>query len=303
MDEILISGLINFETTLRVDHFPVEYSPVLYPFHGIRSTISGVGYNLTKALKTLGHNPYLLSLVGRDTAGALVYQALLHDGLCPDHVCQTLDQTAQSVILYDSQGKRQIHVDLKDIQNHAYPVDLFARLLPSCRLAILCNINFSRTLLGIARQAGVPVATDVHAISDLDDPYNMDFMAQADILFMSDENLSVSPQEWASAIMKKYRPKIIVIGMGSSGALLGLAANSSLMIIPAVTTRPVINTIGAGDALFASFIHCYLQSADPYLALQKAVVFASYKIGETGASDGFIDAETLDRLVDKVYTE
>ena len=43
MDRILVSGLINVETTLRVDDFALDYEPVRYPFFGIKSSVSGVG--------------------------------------------------------------------------------------------------------------------------------------------------------------------------------------------------------------------------------------------------------------------
>jgi ribokinase len=66
--------------------------------------------------------------------------------------------------------------------------------------------------------------------------------------------------------------------------------------MPAVRTREVINSVGAGDALLAAFVHAYKQTADPYQSLAKAVVFASYKIGEDGGSRGFLDGLALDRL-------
>ena len=46
MSRILVSGLINIETTLKVDGFPIPYFPVRFPFHGVNSTVSGVGYNI-----------------------------------------------------------------------------------------------------------------------------------------------------------------------------------------------------------------------------------------------------------------
>jgi len=46
MPNILVSGLINIETTLRVDGFPIAYNPVNYPFFGVNSSVSGVGYNI-----------------------------------------------------------------------------------------------------------------------------------------------------------------------------------------------------------------------------------------------------------------
>ena len=77
---------------------------------------------------------------------------------------------------------------------------------------------------------------------------------------------------------------------------MGVRREHALERMPAIYTRPVVNTIGAGDALFSAFIHCYCQSWDPFEALRKASVFASYKIGEPGAADGFLDEESLNRL-------
>ena len=131
-------------------------------------------------------------------------------------------ETAQSAILYDPQGRRQIHVDLKDIQEQVYPPALFEEAAAGCQLAVLCNINFSRPLLALARRRGMTIATDVHTIADLDDPYNADFMRAADILFMSDEALPVSPEEWAAAVQGRYGNEIVVIGMGTQGALLAV---------------------------------------------------------------------------------
>ena len=63
MASILVSGLINIETTLCVDGFPIPYRPVRYPFNQINATVSGVGYNIAKALTTLGDNVNLLSII------------------------------------------------------------------------------------------------------------------------------------------------------------------------------------------------------------------------------------------------
>jgi len=66
--------------------------------------------------------------------------------------------------------------------------------------------------------------------------------------------------------------------------------------IPAIKTRPVVNTIGAGDALFSAFIHSYARSRDPYKSIRKAVTFSSYKIGEKGAAEGFLRPGEFDNL-------
>ena len=297
MTRILVAGHINLETTVRVDGFPIDYTPVRFPFFGVNTTVSGVGYNVAKALTTLGSEVELLSVVGADPAALLVRQALAEAGVASDGVLALARNTAQSAILYDERGRRQINADLKDVQETAYPLDHFEAGLGRAALAVLCNINYARPMLQRARLAGVPVATDVHAISDLDDAYNRDYMVAADILFMSHEYLPASPEDWARAVQGRYGNRIIVIGLGGEGALLAVRDDGFVGRFPAVYTRPIVNTIGAGDALFSAFLHVYTQTNDPYEALRQAQVFASWKIGATGAADGFLDAAGLSEAV------
>lgn len=296
MSGIVVSGLINLETTLRVEGFPLAYAPVHYPFFGVNSTISGVGYNVAKALATLGAEVSLLSLIGQDLAGKLAREALAEQGIDGRGVLAEMPATAQSVIIYDPNGRRQIHTDLKDIQERSYPQDIFQPALAQCDLAVLCNINYNRPFLAAAQQAGVPIATDVHAIADLDDVYNRDFMAAADILFLSHERLPAAPEQFAQQIQARYGTAVVVIGLGAQGALLALREAETPVRLPAITTRAVVNTIGAGDALFSAFVSGWHRGLEPPEALRQAMVFASYKIGEAGAADGFLTAVALEEL-------
>jgi ribokinase len=273
---------------------------VRYPFGGVNSTVSGVGYNVSKALTVLGDEVEFLSLIGKDSARTMIYEALKTDHISSTHVLDVMPETAHSVILYDANGKRQINVDLKDTQKMPYPEDIARESIKACSTAILCNINFSRPLLRMARTAGKLIATDVHSIGNLENEYNRDFMAAANILFQSHEKLPVSPEAWARQLFNRYGVEIIVIGLGSEGALLAVRQDNFMERIPAVTTRPIVNTIGAGDALFSAFVHFYNKKRDAYTAIRKARVFASYKIGEKGAADGFLDEEALETLVSSI---
>ncbi len=302
MEAVLVAGLTNIETTLRVDGFPVAYAPVRYPFFGVDASVSGVGYNVAKALASLGNPVRFLSVIGRDLGAALVLGQLRADGLSSAFVVQEIERTARSVILYDADGRRMIHVDLKDLQERAYPESLFEAAARDVTLAVLCNINFARPMLAVMQARGVPIATDVHTIADPDDAYNADWMSAASVLFMSDEKLPCAPEDWVRQLWDRYDAPVVVIGRGMQGALLAVRADGFLERVPAVYTRPVVNTIGAGDALFSSFVHVYSASGDPYLAIRRAMVFASYKIGATGAADGFLSAEELDRLAAEVYS-
>ncbi len=300
MSKILVAGLTNIEVTLKVEAFPIPYCPVLYPFHGVNSSVSGVGFNVAKALTRLGDTVNFLSLVGKDAVQKLVKQSLSDEGIRGKYVLDRLRNTPHSVVIYDSQGNRQINVDLKDIQESFYPQVLFQQALDDCSLAVLCNINFSRPFLELASQSGKLIATDVHAIADIEDPYNCDYMAAANILFMSSERLPCSPEDWAKWLMHRYGTEIIVIGLGAQGALLAVKNDNFIERVPVVNIRPVVSTIGAGDALFSCFVHYYQQTKDPYESIRKAVVYASYKIGAASAADGFLSAQELDAWLMRV---
>lgn len=300
MSRVFVCGLINLETTLAVSSFPISYNPVNFPFWGVQTTVSGVGYNLASALTKLGNRIDFASLIGGDDNSILVRKALKDEGMADDLVLGQAKATAQSVILYDPSGRRQIYTDLKDMQDQAYPVSRAVSALMRCDLAAICNINFARPLLRAAMEAGKPIATDVHTLDDLENAYDLDYMRAADILFLSDESLPDTPENVARLMLEKFKCKILVIGLGGNGALLGVRGDGFIGRFPAVYTRPVVNTIGAGDALFSAFLDGYLRTHDPYAALRRAMVFASYKIGEKGAAEGFLVGEELDRWVDRI---
>lgn len=303
MNKIFVSGLINIETTLQIESFPIPYFPVRYPFFGVNSTVSGVGYNVAKALTVLGDNINFLSITGRDIAGNMVKETMKSENISCEYIVQSIENTAQSVILYDKEGKRQINVDLKNVQEQTYPEEFFHRASKECNLAVVCNINFSRPFLEKIKKMNKLIATDVHAISNLYDDYNRDFMSSAHILFMSNEALPCHPVEWVKQLQNEYGTEIIVIGLGAEGALLSVKKDNFIERIPAVKTREIVNTIGAGDAMFSSFIHFYNKKENPYEAIEKAMVFASYKIGEKGAAEGFLREKDLEELYRKVKND
>ena len=106
MGKIFVSGLTNIETSLNVNSFPIEYSPIEYPFFGVSSSVSGVGYNISKALKVLKDDVSLFTIVGEDNSGEIALSTLNKDRI--DTIIQKVQKTAESVVLVDKEGKRKI---------------------------------------------------------------------------------------------------------------------------------------------------------------------------------------------------
>lgn len=292
---ILVSGLVNTETTAAVRGFPIHYYPIDYAFFGVNTAVSGVAFNLAKALKTLGDEVRLASMTGRDFAAAYIADSLQELNISTEYVQPKLRQTPSSVVLYDPDGKRQIYCDLKDIQETAYAFD--ASVLEGIDLVAACNINFNRPLLSLAKQAGKIIATDVHVLSDIRDEYNREFMEHADILFLSDEAVGNGYWDFLLQLADTYPCRIIVMGRGAQGAAMYLRENGQIIDMPAVSVGTVVNTVGAGDALFSAFLHYYAKGLAPLDALYRAQIFAAHKITVSGASNGFISEQTVEEWV------
>lgn len=292
--KITVSGLINVETTVKVQGFPIPYYPIDYPYFGVDSAVSGVAYNIAKALTVLGDTASLHTMVGDDFQAAYIHSQLNKCGVDTDGIRAKLRQTPSSVILYENGGRRQVYCDLKDIQETDYSFD------PTCvadsDLVVACNINFNRPLLSAAKAAGKKIATDVHILSNPDDDYNRDFMTAADILFLSDEGVGEDYAPLIRELASIYNNEIIVMGRGGKGAAIYVRGRGGVLELPAVQVGPVVNTVGAGDALFSGFVHYYAKGGDPVDSLVRAQLFASAKIGTSGGAEGFVSEAALEDL-------
>lgn len=216
----------------------------------------------------------------------------------PTHaVFGELPETPASVVLYDDAGRRQIYCDLKDIQERTLRIEAVREDLPDSRIAVLCNVNFNRALLSEIKSMGLPIATDVHVLSDLNDGYNRDFMQAADILFLSDEKLPEEAERFALRLKEVVPAKTIVIGRGEKGALLYDRSADRLVRLSAANLGGVVNTVGAGDALFSAYLNYALKGYLPIDALIRAEVFAALKIRTSGASAGFPTPKLVEEML------
>ena len=133
-------------------------------------------------------------------------------------------------------------------------------------------------------------------LSDPDDAYNREFMAAADILFLSDEGLWDTPETCLWRLAERYDTPLIALGRGSEGAMLFHREEQRIYSLPAAHVGQVVNTVGAGDALFSAFLHYYSKKFHPAEALLRAQLFAAAKIRCSGGAAGFVDEETVEEL-------
>ncbi len=81
------------------------------------------------------------------------------------------------------------------------------------------------------------------------------------------------------------------------GALLYERSEDRIYRLEAAHVGDVVNTLGAGDALFSCFINYYIKGYSAVEALTRAEIFAALKIRCNGAANGFSSED----IVEKYY--
>lgn len=291
---IFVSGLSSLETTLDVRGFPITYYPLDYPFFGIRAEVAGAGFRTACGSVALGDHVDFLTLVGDDYNGRRVREAITAAGMSDAYTFNMLKNTVESIVLQEKPfGRRQLYCDLKDAQDRYVDAERVEAAVKNSDICALLNVNFSRKFIPLAKRYNKPIATDVQALSDVNDAFNAEFIENADILFLSDEGIPTAPAEFMAALRRRTAAKVIVMGLGEDGVM--YYDGSELKSLHSVTGGNVI-TAGAGAALFSGFLH-YYGAYDCTDAIKRAEVYAAIKLQQNSSTGAFpTDADVEARL-------
>lgn len=274
---IVVAGAVSYYLSVGVPDFPLHYAAKCTP-RWMAGGVAGAAGHIARVLGTLGDDVRLCTVVGRDAAGAEIRAELGRCGLLGPGVIDG-GESSMGVALVAPDGSRLGLPHLRPVNGVAYPFGALGVAARDAGLLVLTNAKFVRPLVGPADRLGVPIAVDVHLIADLADEYNRPWLQAAEIIFCSHELLPCPPEVWARRLLDRYpRCRLACVGMGAQGAVLA-TRDGHLLRAEAVAPRGVVNTSGAGDALFATFLHVWLRSRDAARALRTAVLHAGWKIG------------------------
>ncbi|PSK89899.1 sugar/nucleoside kinase (ribokinase family) [Murinocardiopsis flavida] len=298
MDEsphVVVAGVASLGIVARVGAPGPDPARIRFA-EWMEAGVTGVGANVAKTLRALGARVELCTVIGTDIAGAAIRADLEAYGLLGAGAVEG-DGSSLAMSLTGDGGQ---HTDLalhQQVNQVKYPGAVFERLGHDADLVVLSTAAFTEELVGVAGRLGVPVAFDAQVIADVNDPRRAKWLQVADIVFCSHRRLPCPPKEWIAQMFAAYPGCLITaIGCGALGAVMGLADGT---LVRAVTEapRPVVNTLGAGDTLFPTFLHSWLSAGNPVRALGEAVVHASYKVGDGFPSRGHLDAAALAGLM------
>jgi ribokinase len=295
MSKFLVAGVTQIETIVRVDKIPVSYAPITSVADSIFTAMGGDAYNESLALEWLGDDVTFMSIVGRNQDLGMINPPDRKITLSTEYIIPQMKETPTEVVLYDKNRKQQIFEDIKDLRENVYDMSMVAPIAESCDMMVLANANFCRPFAKEAAARNKPIAVNIRNYNPEKEKYNTDFLEPAKVLYFSDDNLSEDPYEFIDRMSGTYGTEIIILGQGSEGLILFDKSKNLRVHYKTVKTNEVVNTIGAGNALFACFLHYYMENGDSVNAIKNALLFASYKIGYMGTSNGFMTTDQLEQ--------
>jgi sugar/nucleoside kinase (ribokinase family) len=247
-----------------------------------------------RAFAALGLPTRAIAALGDDLQAAPIRAELGELGIAVTELRDPLG-THRSVNLVGVDGTRRNYFDARGSATVAVDHE-------SCRAALRgatllhCHLDdWCRQLLPIARDEGLRVSCDLQDAIDADDAYRADFVAAADVLFISAANLA-DPEQVAQDLAARRPGRVVVVGAGDKGCLAALERR--VETFPAMDlARPVVDTNGAGDTLAATFLASYLVD-DLGLArsVRRAQLAARWICGQRGDEKAPLPRARLEAL-------
>ncbi len=298
MSRVVVAGVVNVRVARCVESFPIPFVASSRDPGSISIRLSGAGWTVARTLQGLGTDVTFATYVGADELGQFAARGLLRVGLYGPTTLVCASQP-RAMVLFDRAGRRAGTTDLRSTPMLNYPVDTFVAALDAgvrVDAVVLTNIGFTRALIPVAVDRDIPIATDLHLVETIDSPHNRDWMAAAQVLACSHEQLPGTPEAWIRSVWQTYGTEIVLVGCGADGAVLGIRSAHHVWHVHAATPRGVRYTSGAGDTLLASFVHHYVTLSDPVEAARRAVFSAGWKVGASPDEEPGVRCAELETL-------
>jgi sugar/nucleoside kinase (ribokinase family) len=261
-------------------------------------TAGAAGY-IAQNLKQLGNEIHLVSSIGDDSFGKMILHILKNSGI--NTKCIVVERGMECAIaifiLLFGNDKRPLTFKLpthngwpQKFRNKEENFLLKTDLLHSAgyfHFPKLWNDNFL-TLLKKAKSKGIKVSMDPQfPLTPLNSPWITilkPLIPYIDILLVDQhEALNITARDSIDEAAKSLLEegfKMIAIKLGEKGVLVKGA--SVMNYVPAIQPKKFVDTIGAGDAFDAGFLHAILEGKDLIKAAKIGILTATNSIQNVG---------------------
>ena len=223
--------------------------------------LGGAGCYSALASAALGVSTRAIGAIGDDRLGAWIREVLADAGI---ELTELRDPggTHRSVNIVSTDGSRRNYFDARGVNETVVDLEACRAAIEGSGVVHVHLDDWCRRILPLARESGAVVSVDLQDVTDIDEPYRAEFVAVADILFMSAANLD-DPAGAALELVRRRDGRIVIVGAGAEGCL--VAHQDGLDRYPAVDLpdAPVVDTNGAGDNLAIGFLVAHVLEGLP----------------------------------------
>ena len=292
---LVVAGAFGVDTNVYVTGARVGAETT---FAHITDGLGQAGCYSALSAAALGIPARAIAALGADRLGDWVREELTTRGVALTELREPLG-THRSVNLVAEDGTRRNFLDVRAVSEVAVDLEACRAALRGAR-ALHCHLDdWCRQLLPVALDEGVVVSTDLQDVTDLNDPYRADFVAAADIIFMSGTNLE-DPAAAALELASRRQGRTVIVTLGAAGCL--VASDGRVRRFPAVELPdPVIDTNGAGDNLAIGFLAARVLAGLPLgRAVDRAQLAARWICAQRGDEKTPLSGEQLEELEERL---
>ena len=307
MGNIGVLGSISIDNIFSSTGLPAKGERVFG--HKIGSFVGGIGCNQARELSRYLKKVYFLGQTGQDENAEFIAGYLNKLGVCTDKLRKLASyQTGQTYMFLIDGGKDYFSI-VDMAANEACPDLSFT---PSSWLenidvllvSLEINEEIARITMKEAEKLGIRIwlsaspaeccSTEILSISD---NLILNFREAKMLLGLKGQTL----EEIAHSLISIHPEKEnIVVSIGVDGALLR-TSEGHVLHAPSYDVGPVIDPVGAGDALAGAFLAAKLNGLSDWQSLCYGTIAGSLTVAVKGAQSSMHDENTLRKIFEKEF--
>lgn len=248
------------------------------------------------ACARLGLRPRYLGATGTDSNGKRIREELARRGIdASDAVIRDVPNQF-AVILVDEQSGERIVLWDRDERLRLRPREIAPEAFRGARLVHVDDVDQPAAIMAaqIAREAGLPVTSDIDRITDL----TQELMAAVTIPIFAEHVppglTGAADMEQALRRLRQTHEGLLIVTCGASGAL---ALDGDRLIRSPGFAVSAVDTTGAGDVFRGGLIFALLRGWHTEEALQFANAAAAISCTRLGAIDGVPSLAEVEQLI------
>ena len=233
----------------------------------------------------MGLTTRYVGATGNDDSGRLLRDELSRRNVdITQAVVRDVANAYAVILIDDTQGERVVLWD-RDSRLALAPGEVDAAAVADARLLHVDDVDIEASLYAasIAREAGIPITSDIETVSDKTDELITSVTVPIFAEHVLERLAGERDAERALRALRKRHAGMLCVTRGTRGAM--LLAGDRLYGEPAFQTT-VVDTTGAGDVFRGGFITALLRGDTPEDILRFANAAAAISCSRSGAING-----------------